>query len=525
MKKWPFDQIFRLVIACCCLVVIGVLSVTNLPLMSKPVDRFLRGKTTFEEMTKTIASGLVSDDLAEKDGFINLNGLLARVAGRRVYNDVVRLNNGMLTRTETIKPSQLTSAADKIVALADWLGGKGTPFLYVMPPLKPDVAGEVLPTGVGNEINEDATVFLDAMASRGVSVLDLRSDLSANAGQLDMYQYYRTDHHWSPDGAIAGYDLIMRRMKLMDSSLTAAHTAVVQWDRHLIERWFLGSIGRRVGSLYAGVDPLVWYTPRFETEMSCAVPDRRYFYIGSFEQANIRERFIEKADYFHMNPYCVYIGGDYPLVKHRNAKAPNRCRVLIIKDSYALPVQAFLSTEFMELDVIDPRHYDWSSIAEYCEWTQPDFVVMLSSTTQAVKLTNTVVGIKKGSVNVTTGDWKPCLEQASVPLAAKQAAYNYARLGVKLEHGKTYRFSCADIIPQEGDAAGVSIILYDATEKTLAKCDLVDIGYCHEQGGAEWTFRVPSDDHEYQLLLYAGVHGATVGIGLTYTGVTVSVLE
>ena len=41
-----------------------------------------------------------------------------------------------------------------------------------------------------------------------------------------------------------------------------------------------------------------------------------------------------------------------------------------------MPVQAFMSTEFEEVDVIDPRHYN-SSIAEYCAENKPDIVIML----------------------------------------------------------------------------------------------------------------------------------------------------
>ncbi len=524
MKKWPFDQIFRMVIACCCLMVIGVLSVTNLPLMTKPVDGYLQGETTFEEMTETIASGLVSDDLAEKDGFVNLNGLMARVTGRRVYNNAILLNNGMLARTESVKMNEMIPAAEKIVTLADWLADQETPFLYVMPPLKPDLAGTLLPVGVENDLNDKATAFLELLMDGGVAVHDLRKDLSADAEQVGRY-YYRTDHHWAPDGAMAGYEILMRRLSLMDTSLTTAHADIGQWERHLKENWFLGSVGRRVGSLYAGTDPLIWYTPRFETAISCIVPDRKHFYKGDFTQAMIRERYIKNVNYFHMNPYCVYIGGDYPLVKHKNAQAANRRRILVIKDSYVLPLQSFLSTEFTEVDVIDPRYYTQSSIADYCRWNKPDFVVMMMNPMSVRELTNTVVGIKKGKIAAGSVSWKPCLEEKLIRLTASASEYHNAQLDVELTHGRTYRFSCDDILLQEGDAAGASIVLYNATKRTRDQMDIADIGYCHQQGGTDWAFTVPSDDSEYQLLIYAGIHGETSGIGLTYTGVTVSVLE
>ncbi|MDO4207825.1 MAG: hypothetical protein Q4D15_09585, partial [Lachnospiraceae bacterium] len=47
--------------------------------------------------------------------------------------------------------------------------------------------------------------------------------------------------------------------------------------------------------------------------------------------------------------------------------------------SFVLPIQAFLSAGFWEVDVIDPRYYK-EDIAEYCRTQRPDMVIMMINT-------------------------------------------------------------------------------------------------------------------------------------------------
>ena len=46
------------------------------------------------------------------------------------------------------------------------------------------------------------------------------------------------------------------------------------------------------------------------------------------------------------------------MVNHRNLSAHVKARILLLKDSYGLPIQAFLSTLFSEVDVLDLRRFD-----------------------------------------------------------------------------------------------------------------------------------------------------------------------
>ena len=74
-----------------------VLSAVNVQIVGDPLTALTRHELTFEEFVDTVESRYSSDNFAGKSGFVNVNGLFARLTGRRVLNKVVRGTNGMLT--------------------------------------------------------------------------------------------------------------------------------------------------------------------------------------------------------------------------------------------------------------------------------------------------------------------------------------------------------------------------------------------------------------------------------------------
>ena len=342
-------------------------------------EDFSKGQCSFPEIKKKIEDFYISEEFLGKIPFLELNGLIARHTGRRAYNDVTLYEDGMLGGGAEgfLCPYDTDALAEKVPCFSEVLDSLGIPFVYVQAPYKMDMGGQLLPKGLKDSPNEFTDYFVRSLKKEGVSVLDLRQELTADIRTTEM-NFYRTDHHWTPDGAMIAFHRVMEYLKNeIDPGTDIDLSYPDHWERHAKEKWFLGSSGKRVGPLYAGVDPLIWYTPRFMTkEMSCGIPDYGLLYEGDFSEANMRQEYIDEKDYYSKIPYCVYIGGDYPVVKHRNPHAPNKKKILIIKDSFVLPVQAFMSTEFTEMDVIDPRYFK-EDITEYCRMNRPDVVIMM----------------------------------------------------------------------------------------------------------------------------------------------------
>lgn len=508
-----------------------VLFLLNAHLIREPAERLFGGETDFDTFVSEIQTAY-TEQTVWKESFLNLNGLFARLTGQRVYNDTVRMNNGMLCfPTDSVQ--YVYWVGDNLNSFASQLAGKGTPFLYVQAPYKVDLEGKLLPSGVEHYANSDADELLSYLSVNGVFTLDLRPAFSATAEQVEQ-NFYRTDHHWTFEAALRACPMILEEMDalLPDRTLDISNVSFDRWEPHTLEDWFLGSLGKRVGVYYGGVDDITYFTPKFETHMSRAVMNHQTLNVGDFVQANLHMEYTERKDYFNDSPYCIYVGGDYPLVQHRNAGAPNQMKVLLLKDSYSLPVECYLSTVFSEVDVIDPRYFqaDVESVAEYAALNEPDFVLMmlnpmggLGSTEYSTFCTQ----MEQARQAALTGT-QTVLAQEDMDLPMSENGYAYAVLGSGLEPGKRYTFHSDGVEFPVGSAVteGVTVALYNRDRDTLISGRIFDVEYCNEKGGFTWHFDVPAlEEGQIDLLLYAGMPGQTQGIALTYRSASLTLEE
>ena len=78
------------------------------------------------------------------------------------------------------------------------------------------------------------------------------------------------------------------------------------------------------------------------------------------------------------NRYASYFQYDYGELIIENLSAANDLHIAILKDSFALPFTAFLSTAVGKIDMIDLREFT-GSVTEHLLTTQPDLVIMMYS--------------------------------------------------------------------------------------------------------------------------------------------------
>ena len=522
MKTSPMRIINR-VICVAALSFIGISAFVNRGIFTEPFLKFANNDISFSEMTDTISDKYTSDSLVWKNNYVDLNGLFARVTGKQDHNEVALMKNGMLTLTDE-DAKTFADQNNNIASLTevnDYLSKEGVPFIYVQAPYKVPTDENILPAGIEIMMNDSADQLVQGLSAGGVETLDLRKYISSNTDQIKEY-FYKTDHHWTPDGAFLAFDYLMKKIEnTLGQPLDKTYTDKTLWKRNTIDNWFLGYQGKRVGKLFAGTDPLIYYTPLFDTEMSCSITNHGEFYKGDFTKANIRDMYIKDRDFYGYNAYCVYIGGDYTLVEHRNKYAPNHQRILLIKDSFMLPLQAFLSTEFAEVDVVDPRYYDASSLYELIDWTKPDCVVMMKTG----KLTEPY--IDWGMKEKTSDEKEVLIKDFDIELLPDSDNKNNSiTVPITLESGFTYQFSYDDMSLKSGNSDGVSVLLFDDTAQETVCQKIFDIEFCKEFDDRKWTFKIPelNEKHDYKLFVYAGVHGRTNDIGMVIDNISVSKL-
>ena len=503
-------NICKVIAACLTLCFIGMVAISNFRISFDGIKAFLNKETDFSTLTENIAKSFKSDNLSHKTDFIDLNGLYARMTDRIQYNDVTRLKDGMITSlTDEL---DMSLYASNIAVLSEDLSRKGIRFAFIQAPYKADVEGTLLPIGAEDYSNKNADALLAGLESFGVKTLDLRKYTSTTAEQTE-YSFYRTDHHWNPRGAFIGFEYIVSYIKdNFDDMLDITYSDRELWTEHISENCFLGSRGKRVGVFFAGVDDLIYFTPNFDTDMTFSVDKHFIFKRGSFFDTVILDKYIDNRDYHNVNNYCIYIGGDYPLVRHVNPSAPNDKKILIIKDSFTLPVQAFMSTMFSQVDVLDPRHYNDMSIYDYIMCSEPDYVIMLINPSGFLPEM-----FDFGTEKELVASMSPLHTSDEIRVNAADGQKNmYCEYPFELVSGRTYTLNISEIDVENSSSDAVGIALYSESLKTVVCRRIIDPAQDFPEDSISWTFKVPDNANDYYVIMYAGLPGNTSGNTVVY---------
>ena len=489
------------------------IAILNISIVFEPIQKFIGREYSFEKARDEIVARYPAN-IKGKYEFINLNGLFVRITGGRNCNNIIKMKNGSLSSVS--KPYDVTGNAGKTIELSGRLEKMGIDFLYVQCPYKTNA--DLEPYGIEDATNENMDAFLAELDGK-VSYIDLRPYMVDSAEHIDEY-FYRTDHHWNPIGAFKAFQVISEYLQAEypDENIYSDIQNIDNWEINKKEKWFLGSRGKRTGRFFGGVDDLIWMTPKFDTEMSFLNVYKDEYLSGDFYRTLIHEEYIQEKDYYYKNAYCVYIGGDYKLVHHINPIAPVNKKVLLVRDSFSLPLQSFFSTVFSELDVIDMRYYKTGTLYEYIDESRPDLVIMSFNGKGVAE--DELFGT---GVNEYVPDAHETIvsQNDAVYIEAKaDDGYNCISLYDAVEPGKRYTLACDSVDVLQGDPEVISVKLYDEENDSFYDCEMWDIGFCEKTGSYTWTFTAPEDAGNLKLLIYSGLAGHADGEAIVLNNVS-----
>jgi len=324
-----------------------------------------------------------NDNVFLKEKLVSYNGGFRRLIGEKVVRDadpnnmIIRTGDGSLT--SIMWEYDLQPKAEAVIAFKEFLDEEDIPFLYVMAPYKVIEGYTKLPTGIDDFSNADADEFLAFLEDASVDYLDLRQEIVAD--QLDLKGlFYRTDHHWQTKTAFWAFSKVAAVLEdQYGFAMNEDNLKLEQYTVTTYEKAYLGSQGRRVGQLYAGLDDFDFIEPDFDTEFSVTIHKEdgsTRVKEGSFNEAIVYAPLRDMTQPPSTNHYACYFGGDYPEVIIQNHDAKNG-RILLIKDSFSLPFAAFLATVTEETRMIDLRYFTKESLCDYIHDYQPDVVMVL----------------------------------------------------------------------------------------------------------------------------------------------------
>ena len=332
------------------------------------------------------AESAVNSDLDRDHLFIQLYGGVQRLSGRRVIQDMVagntvaKLSTGALNFVNLGTAGQVDQEAvgrraQATAELAAKLEVRGIPYLYIAAPQKIQRGAELLPRGLEESGNATCDAYLAELDRLGVDYLDLRPVFESNG--IYSNWFFRTDHHWKPEAAFFAWQYLSGELDLRYGYETPSIlTNPNNWSTRVLDDFFLGSQGKRVGSLYAGVDDFTIYTPKFDTNLTYTNSDGSFDRSGPFAQSVCFPERVEERDWFNGNPYTYYSGGDYAMatmVNHSNPKGP---KVVLLRESFSCALAPFLALSCSELTTIDLRYFS-GDLMDTIRELEPDLVLTL----------------------------------------------------------------------------------------------------------------------------------------------------
>ena len=135
---------------------------------------------------------------------VNTAALVGR-DGRLFYqgNEMVRQSAGIVLRDERV-----AEAANLVASMRDALKERGVRFLVAIPPNASTIYQDDLPVWAQrNGRKTEYDLFLEDLAARGVKTVDLRPALTAVREHGEAY--LMNDAHWTPEGAVVGFNAVV----------------------------------------------------------------------------------------------------------------------------------------------------------------------------------------------------------------------------------------------------------------------------------------------------------------------------
>ena len=314
-------------------------------------------------------SNLVTLNLENRNQWINLNGLFQRKMGKTgdLEKDWYLLKNGMLMYSQRKRTSEdLKIYANNVVKLSRYAEKQGINFLYAELSYKVQGSGEY-PAGVPDYGNRNANGIMKILLSKSVQTMDFR-DIMKNQNIETAESFFKTDQHWKPETALWAAGELSKKLTQVDSEwkdypeYRNSNNYRMEYHSNL----FLGAIGKKIGSAYAGKDDFNMPIPLFENTIRYRVPrqedsiDRT----GDFETAFIESNNL-KNDPFKVNTYAAYCDGDHYKEMITNKKALNKRNILMIRDSFSGTLMPYFAFYTKNITTLDLRSYKSRSVYDY----------------------------------------------------------------------------------------------------------------------------------------------------------------
>jgi len=281
-----------------------------------------------------------SDQINLRTKMVELKAFFELAMGKNENNGVLLGKDGYLIETYPYTDENhtfLKNNIKKIDKLAGIFEENGISVTRSVIPRKVDILTDKFPPYYSAERNSSAWEYV------GNSYVDLKSALS-DAQKTDG-SFYKTDHHWTAEGAYAAY-------RALGADLGYTPLPISHFELYTLSNAFHGTTYSTSGFFFAPAEEIK--SPRVDpNRYTTTIVDINYSFDGIID-----ESYLTKKD-----KYSAFLSGNNGHVIITDKYDPDKETLIIIKDSYSHSFSPFL-LEHYNIELIDPRYYI-GSIEEY----------------------------------------------------------------------------------------------------------------------------------------------------------------
>ena len=337
---------------------------------------------TFPAITKsTLASGKFFNNFEEyftdqffgRDQFVQTYTYSEVLQEKIQVNDVIVGEDGWLftppaaeLRTEKINRT--------VQVLRQFMEKKpeGTDVFMSLVPHKSNILDHLIPPYFDHNYGYDNTQYFIDHRPPSIGIIDIQKQFLQDFTQEELNSFYfKTDHHWNIKGAYEAYKRTIESFNGAVEGFNEVPLAESQLSVQCLQgKEYKGSLNQQMHLLFpSSGENLCSYLPSADGVSMRAMDNA----------GNVRTSLPEIFGTGLGQPAIRYTNlftSDYPIIEFENSKAANDLHVVVLKDSYANPIQPLLAQHFKKTTFLDLRYYKEQSVLALLEEQETDVLLM-----------------------------------------------------------------------------------------------------------------------------------------------------
>lgn len=296
----------------------------------------------------------ISDHFPARDFFVGTDAYFSLYTGRNGVNGVYKGRDGYLFNTPVKRDdAKLNANINAVTEFAKRTGIETKLMIvpsagYIMSDKLPAVHEEYTDRGIIDDTKKDCIGIVEE--------IELTDAFKERKDSVQLY--YKTDHHWTSEGAYTAYRAWAEGEGIEPRAKEAYD--IEEYDG------FYGTAYTKSALWLENPDTLeLWKYPLNVTvSINDGVQNTEY-------DSMFFENHLEESD-----KYPVFLDGNHGFVRIINHDNPDGKKILLIKDSYAHSFAPFMAENCSQIDMVDLRYY-FDSVSPLAEENKYDETLVL----------------------------------------------------------------------------------------------------------------------------------------------------